>query len=56
MTYSTCSTCAQSADAAKDKMPGWLLCAYQTTGQYHSPVAPCRFNPSRWQPKPEKMK
>lgn len=51
-----CSTCAHSADAAKDKMPGWLTCALAERWNFRPPQAECSFVASRWQEKPEVKK
>jgi len=47
----TCADCKFSTDAAKDKMPGWLLCALAEQWNYRPPQAACSFSPVRWQAK-----
>jgi len=47
----TCQDCAHASDAAKDKMPGWLTCAWAEKWTYIPPQSVCVFNPVRWQPK-----
>lgn len=44
----TCATCRHSLSAAKDKMPGWIICALSDDYTYRPPQKPCVFEPVRW--------
>ncbi len=43
-----CSTCFHSSDAAKDKMPGWLICDLAKPWNYRPPQSACSFDPVRY--------